>query len=100
LKTQHETGGSCNLLACPVCLLLGGRGRRYKIETKYGNHHPGFTEFCGKPQNFEVTRVAAKAIAGTAVDMLSDHALVDAAKAAFEEQKKTAILWEPTYVDA
>ena len=44
--------------------------------------------------------MAAKAIAGTAVDMLFDHALVDAAKAAFEEQKKTAILWEPTYVDA
>ena len=22
----------------------------YKIDTKFGNHHPGFTEFCAKPQ--------------------------------------------------
>ena len=48
-------------------------------------------------QNFDVTRVAAKAIAGTAVDMLSIEGIVDEALASFEEQKRNAVLWEPNY---
>ena len=44
-----------------------------------------------------MTRVAAKAIAGTAVNMLSIEGIVDEALASFEEQKRTVVLWEPNY---
>ena len=77
---------------------ISGIHPAFQIETKFGNHHPGFTEFSGKPQNFAVARVAAKALAGTSIDMLSVDGLVDQAKAAFEEQKGSWTMWEPNYV--
>ena len=67
-------------------------------DTRFGNHHPGFTEFCGKQQNFDVSRIAGKAIAGCAVDMLSGEGLVEQAKLEFAEQRKTNVMWEPHYV--
>ena len=70
----------------------------FQIETKFGNHHPGFTEYSGKPQNFAVARVAAKAMAGTSIDMLSVDGLVEEAKTAYEAQKASSIMWEPNYV--
>jgi hypothetical protein len=81
-----------------ICHIMPGIHPAFKIETKFGNHHPGFTEFAGKPQNFAVARVAAKALAGTSIDMLSVDGLVDEAKAAFEEQKASWTMWEPNYM--
>jgi hypothetical protein len=78
--------------------IMPGIHPSFMIETKFGNHHPGFTEFTVKPQNMAVTRVAAKAIAGTTIDMLSVEGLVDEAKAAFEAQKASSVMWEPNYV--
>jgi hypothetical protein len=45
-----------------------------------------------------VARVAAKALAGTSIDMLSVDGLVEEAKAAFEAQKAEWTMWEPNYV--
>jgi amidohydrolase len=56
----------------------------FKIDTKFGNHHPGFTEYTCKPHNLETARAAGKSVALTCLDLLATPALVSAAKAEFE----------------
>jgi hypothetical protein len=51
----------------------------FKIDTQYGNHHPGFTEFTCKPHNLETARNAGKCVAMTALDLLHKPDLVAAA---------------------
>lgn len=81
--------------------IMPGMHPSFKIETKFGNHHPGFTEFSGKPQNMAVARIAGKALAGTAVDMLStDGKLVAECVASFEAAKQKHTMWEPHMVEA
>ena len=45
-----------------------------------------------------VARIAGKAMAGTAIDLLSTPGLVDAAKAEFETMRAANVMWEPNYV--
>eukprot|EP01050_Picozoa_sp_SAG11_P004304 SAG11_NODE_272_length_11319_cov_9.730481_2_plen_120_part_00 len=60
----------------------------FKIDTKFGNHHPGFTEFTGKAHNMETARVAGKTVAMTTLDLLGSPELVSAAKEAFEAEER------------
>jgi metal-dependent amidase/aminoacylase/carboxypeptidase family protein len=50
-------------------------------------HTAGFAEASKSPMGHEGLIVAAKALAMTAVDLLADPAVVEAAWAAFKEQK-------------
>jgi metal-dependent amidase/aminoacylase/carboxypeptidase family protein len=72
----------------------------FAIDTQYGNHHPGFTEFSGRPEAMAVAKVAGKAMAGTALDLLFTPALVAEARQQFEEMKASSVVWEPHYVGA
>ena len=56
----------------------------FGIETQYGNHHAGFTEFANKPQNHKLARTVGKALAMTMVDALTDPDMVPAAKAEWQ----------------
>ena len=57
-----------------------------QIDTQYGNHHPGFTEFTSKPHNLETARVAGKTVAMTALDLMHKPELVAAAMEDFEAE--------------
>jgi hypothetical protein len=56
----------------------------FKIDTKFGNHHPGFTEYTAKPHNLETARIAGKSVAMTCLDLLHSPALVEQARQDFE----------------
>ena len=70
----------------------------FTIDTKFGNHHPGFTEFSGKPHNMAVARMAGKAMAGATIDLFETEGLVAQAREEFEAMRTRAIMWEPNYV--
>ena len=59
--------------------IMPGIHPSFKIDTQYGNHHPGFTEFTSKPHNLETARVAGKTVAMTALDLMHKPELVAAA---------------------
>ena len=82
-----------------VCHIMPGIHPAFRIETKFGNHHPGFTEFSGKPQNMAQARIAGKALAGATIDLLSTEGLVDAAVAEYKEMAAAnAHMWQPNFV--
>eukprot|EP00747_Dinoflagellata_sp_TGD_P169941 gnl/TRDRNA2_/TRDRNA2_200213_c0_seq1.p1 gnl/TRDRNA2_/TRDRNA2_200213_c0~~gnl/TRDRNA2_/TRDRNA2_200213_c0_seq1.p1 ORF type:complete len:488 (+),score=86.06 gnl/TRDRNA2_/TRDRNA2_200213_c0_seq1:57-1520(+) len=55
----------------------------FKIDTPYGNHHPGFTEAAGKESAHHQAVGAGKAMAMTALDLFADDTLLEAAKVDF-----------------
>ena len=66
--------------------IMPGIHPSFKIDTQYGNHHPGFTEFTSKPHNLETARVAGKTVAMTALDLMHKPELVAAAMEDFEAE--------------
>ena len=56
---------------------------KFAIETEFGNHHPGFTEYSNQPGAHEQALRAGKAMAMTALDLLTEPALMAEVKAAF-----------------
>ena len=56
----------------------------FRIATEFGNHHEGFTAACGAEAAHAEARLAGKAMAMTALDLLREPELVQAAKRQFE----------------
>ena len=108
-----------------VCHIMPGIHPAFRIETKFSNHHPGFTEYSGsesaasacplpipsrpaltlravlrtEPQNMAQARIAGKALAGATIDLLSTEGLVDAAVAEYKEMAAAnAHMWQPNFV--
>ena len=82
VSKQLSGGGSTDM--GNVSHLIPSIHPSFKIDTKFGNHHPGFTEYTIKPHNLETARVAGKAVAMTSLDLLASPELVAAARSDWE----------------
>jgi hypothetical protein len=60
----------------------------FKIESEFGNHHPGFTEGAGKEGAHQQALGAGKAMAMTVLDLIADPQLVADAKESFAATKQ------------
>eukprot|EP00746_Dinoflagellata_sp_MGD_P023351 gnl/MRDRNA2_/MRDRNA2_15468_c0_seq1.p1 gnl/MRDRNA2_/MRDRNA2_15468_c0~~gnl/MRDRNA2_/MRDRNA2_15468_c0_seq1.p1 ORF type:complete len:480 (+),score=91.65 gnl/MRDRNA2_/MRDRNA2_15468_c0_seq1:126-1565(+) len=61
----------------------------FAIDTKYGNHHRGFTASANTVSAMDETLVNAKAMAMTILDLFADSSLIENAKAEFAYHKKS-----------